>query len=78
MIKLDHSLKITDKVNVLLMDLPFLLFIFEQASSETTIRKRRKVLKSRTFMDDEGCIGGNEKMKCYFFLASIRTVLVRR
>ncbi|XP_038146702.1 DNA polymerase delta subunit 3 [Cyprinodon tularosa] len=26
------------------------------ASSETKIRKRRKVLKSRTFMDDEGCI----------------------
>uniref|UniRef100_A0A3B4U463 DNA polymerase delta subunit 3 n=1 Tax=Seriola dumerili TaxID=41447 RepID=A0A3B4U463_SERDU len=32
------------------------VFILQQGSSETKTRKRRRVLKSRTFVDDEGCI----------------------
>uniref|UniRef100_A0A3B4WWN8 DNA polymerase delta subunit 3 n=1 Tax=Seriola lalandi dorsalis TaxID=1841481 RepID=A0A3B4WWN8_SERLL len=32
------------------------VFILQQDSSETKTRKRRRVLKSRTFVDDEGCI----------------------
>lgn len=34
-----------------------------QTSSGTKIRRRRKVLKSRTFKDEEGCIGRNKIMK---------------
>lgn len=32
-------------------------FPAQQSRSELKTRKRRKVLKSRTFMDDEGCMG---------------------
>lgn len=33
------------------------VFIPQQASSDMKIRKRRRVLKARTFVDEEGCIG---------------------
>lgn len=54
-------------LRVVVNDANFSRFVPRQGNAEVKTRKRRRVLKSRTFVDDEGCIGTKSRQMIEHF-----------